>query len=75
VFLERRASLVESDFQKLDDSHEDLFETLQVPVLIDDGMDNSRKEDLVCLVGEEVHEVVHLVDLFEVRHVVLAPLR
>jgi hypothetical protein len=51
-----------------------LFETLKIPVLIDDGMDNSGEEDLLGLVGKKIHQVMHVVDLFVVSLVPLAPL-
>ena len=75
VLLEIDATVVAVDLQHLQDSHEHLLEALEVPVLINDSMDDSREEDLLGLVGEQVHQVVHLVDGLEVRAVFLAPLR
>ena len=63
------------DIEGCDNSHEDLLETLEVPILVDDCVDNSREEDLLSFVGEEVHETVHLVDCLAVSDVFHAPLR
>ena len=38
-------------------------------------MDDSGEEDLLSLVSEKVHQVMHVVDLFVVTLVPLAPLR
>ena len=43
--------------------------------MVDDGVDDSREKDLLGLVGEEVHEAVHLVDGLQVVFELLAPLR
>ena len=45
----------------LEDANEHLFESLQVPVLVDAGVDDARVEDLLGFVGEQVAQVVHLV--------------
>lgn len=58
----------------LEDSHEDSLEAFEVPVLIDDLVDDSGLEDLVCLLGEQVHKVVHVVDRLSVLHLLSAPL-
>lgn len=74
VLLERRSASVGTDFKELKNSHEDLLEALEIPVLVDDGVNNSGVEDLLSLVGEQVHEVVHLVDCLSIFDVLLAPL-
>lgn len=74
VLLERRTASVGTDLKQLKDSHENLFETLEIPVLIDDGVNDSGVEDLLSLVGEQVHQVVHLVDRLGIFDVLLAPL-
>jgi len=38
------------NFEEFKDSHEYLFETFEVPVLVNDGMDDSWEEDLLSLV-------------------------
>lgn len=63
------------NLEHLKNSHEDLLEALKVPILVDDGVDNSGIEDLLRFVSKEIHEVVHLVDRFNILHVLLAPLR
>lgn len=75
LLLERRAIGVGANLESRKDAHEHLLEALEVPVLVDDGVNNARKEDLLSLVGKKVHEVVHRVNLLEVVLVVLAPLR
>ena len=62
MFLKRRSSGGCANVQERKNSHENLFETLEVPVLVDDSVDDSGKEDLLSLVCEEVHKVMHLVD-------------
>lgn len=57
-----------------ENAHEHLFETLEVPVLIDDGVDDTREENLLRFVSEQIHQVVHLVNCLKVQHVLLAPL-
>ena len=51
-----------------------MFETFEVPVLIDDLVDHSCLEDLVRLVGEQVDQVVHVVDGLRILHILPAPL-
>ena len=63
------------DLERREDAHEHLLEALQVPVLIDDCVDNAREEYLLRFVCKQIHQVVHLVDGLEVGHVLLAPLR
>ena len=46
------------------DANEHLLEALKVPVLVDAGVDDARVEHLLGLHGEEVAEVLHVVDLF-----------
>ena len=59
----------------MENPHENLFEALKVPVLVNDGVDNSRKEYLVGFVGKQKHQVVHFIDLLEILPVFNAPLR
>jgi hypothetical protein len=58
----------------LKDSQEHLLQTLEVPVLVNTGVDDSGEEDLLGLVGKQVPQVVHVVDLVSVVKVVSAPL-
>lgn len=59
----------------LKDSNEDCSVSLKVPVLVDDLMDNTSLEHLVCLVYEQIHEIVHIIDLLSILHVFSAVLR
>lgn len=43
-------------------THKHLLEALEVPVLVDAGVDHSGGEHLLGLEGEQVHQVVHLSD-------------
>ena len=47
-------TLKADDFE---DSHESALETLQVPVLIDDLVNDSGLENLLRFVGEQEHQV------------------
>lgn len=66
MFLERVAVSISTDFKSLKNSHEDLLEAFQVPILVNDGVDDPREEDLLGFVGKQVHKVVHLVDCFKI---------
>ena len=55
----------------LENADEHLLESLQVPVLVDTGVDDPGVENLLGLVGEEVAEVVHIVQLVVIIHVLL----
>jgi hypothetical protein len=66
---------VVGDLDGLQDADEHLLESLKVPVLVDAGVDDARVEDLLGLVGEEVAQVVHVVQLFVVLHVLLDEMR
>jgi hypothetical protein len=74
VLLEGGTARVRGNLQSLEDAEEDLLEALEVPVLIDDGVDNAGEEDLLGLVGEEVHEIVQKVDLVKILRIAVAPL-
>jgi len=74
VLFKGRAASIYTHFEHLDDSHEYLLESLEIPVLVDDSVNHAREEDLLGLVGEKIHKVVHLVDCLLVTHVLLAPL-
>ena len=58
----------------LQDSHEHCLESFQVPVLVDDLVDDSSLEHLVNFVSEKIQQVVHVVDGLSVRHIFAAPL-
>ena len=75
VFLKGGTGSVDADLEHLDDSHKDLLEAFEIPILIDNGVDNSGEENLLGLVSEKIHEVVHLVNGLKVTHVFLTPLR
>ena len=60
--------------ERREDTHEYLLETLEVPVLVDDGVDDARKENLLRFVGKQIHQVMHLVDALKILNVLLAPL-
>jgi hypothetical protein len=51
-----------------------LFEAFEVPVLVNDGVDDPGEEDLLRFVGKEIHEIVHLVDFFDVSNGLETPL-
>ena len=74
VLLEGRTASVGTHLKQLKDSHENLLEALEIPVLVDNGVNNSGVEDLLSFVGEQVHQVVHLVDCLGIFDVLLAPL-
>ena len=57
------------DATSLEDAHEALLEAFKVPVLIDTGVDNARVEHLLGLLGEEIAQVLHIVDLVVVLQV------
>jgi len=52
VLLEGVAVSVGAHVKSLQDSHEDLLESFQVPVLVNDSMDDPGEENLLGLVGE-----------------------
>ena len=52
MLLERVAVSVGAHVKSLENSHEDLLESLQVPVLVDDSMDDPGEENLLGLVGK-----------------------
>ena len=56
--------VVGNDADLLHDADEDLLEALEVPVLVDAGVDDTRVEHLLRLHSEKVAEVVDGVDLF-----------
>jgi hypothetical protein len=60
------------DFFK--DSQQNGLESLEVPVLVDDLVDHASLENLMDLVGEQVHQIVHVVDGLSILHVFAAPL-
>ena len=74
LFSEWHATSFCIDFKCFKNSHEDLFETFKVPVLVNDGMNDSREEDLLGLVGKKIEEVVHFVDTFSIFKILEAPL-
>lgn len=55
-------AIVACEAKSLEHTDEYLFETLKVPVLVDAGVDDSAGEDLLGLAGEQVAQVVHLVN-------------
>jgi len=75
VLLEVGGALKSGETQFLNDSHESGLKPFQIPVLVNDLVDDSSLENLVCLVSEQEHQVVHQVYLLTVLHVLLAPLR
>ena len=55
----RHERLVAVGAHRLQDAHEHLLEALHVPVLVDGGVDHVRSEDLLGLVRQQEHQVVH----------------
>ena len=74
MLLKRGSSSIDADLKKLHDSHEHLLESFKIPILIDDGVNDSREKDLLGLVCKKIHQIVHFVNLLWVTHVSLAPL-
>lgn len=42
------------NFHQLEDSHQNLFEAFQVPVLVDAGVNDARVENLLGFLGEQI---------------------
>lgn len=63
------------ELEVLKDPGEHRSESLEIPVLIDDLVDDARLEHLVRFVCKQIHEIVHLVDGLCVADVLAAPLR
>jgi hypothetical protein len=61
------------DFHFVKHLEKDCFETFQIPILIDDLMDNTSLENLMSFVSEKIHQVVHFIDECGVFHVLSAP--
>jgi hypothetical protein len=74
LFFNLKSSRKFFETKVLHDSHESALESLEVPVLVNDLVDDSSLEHLHSLVGEEVDKVVHGVQFFMVIHVLSAPL-
>ena len=51
-----------------------MFEALQIPVLVDAGVNDVRSEDLLGFVRQKEHQIVHRVDAFVVVTIVSAEL-
>jgi len=76
VILEEFSNFVElSNTQHVEDTGENLLETLQVPVLVNAGVDNLGVEHLLGLVGKQVHKTVELVQSLSIVFLVFAELR
>ena len=75
VFVEVFSLWTLSDSHLLENSHQDGSVSFEVPVLVDNLVDYSSLENLVCFVNEKVHEIVHIVDFFCIFHVFSAVLR
>jgi hypothetical protein len=52
-----------------------LLESFDVPVLVNDSVDNGIEIHLMHLLRQQVHQIVHLADLIVLVQVMLAPLR
>ena len=59
---ELHESVGAADTHGLKDADQDHLESLKVPVLVDDGVDDVRGEHLLCFASQKVAEVVHHVD-------------
>ena len=57
-----------------DDSHQCLFETFEIPILINNLMNYSSLENLVGFISEQEHKIVHKIDFLSIGHVLFAPL-
>jgi len=51
-----------ADTHSLEHANQDHLESLKVPVLVDDGVDDVGGEHLLCFTSQKVAEVVHHVD-------------
>jgi hypothetical protein len=65
-------SVFNVDFFK--NSQKNGLESFHVPILVDDLVDHAGLENLMSLVGKQVHQVVHVVDGLSILHVFAAPL-
>jgi hypothetical protein len=63
------------DIDLFQNSDKDCFESLEVPVLVNDLVDDSGLEDLMNFVSEKIHKVMHIIDRLCILHVFAAPLR
>jgi len=59
---ELHESVGAADTHGLEDADQDHLESLKVPVLVDDGVDDVGGEHLLCFASQKVAEVVHHVD-------------
>ena len=62
------------DIDLFQNSNKDCFESLEVPVLVDDLVDDSGLEHLMDFVSEKIHKVMHIIDRLRILHVFAAPL-
>ena len=74
-FFQAYASRIVAQTKQAHNSKHGAFETLQVPVLVDDLVDDSGLEHLLYLVSEQEHQVVQLRNLAVVFNVLGAVLR
>lgn len=76
VVLEKFSDFVElSNTDHVEYTGKNLLETLQVPVLVDTGVDNLGVEHLLGFVGKQVQKTVELVQSFSIVFLVFAELR
>jgi hypothetical protein len=75
MFLDTLSDDSWSQIDSLQDACKHLFETFEIPVLIDDSMNNSGEENLVCLLAQQVDQIMHLIDSIRIHSILLAPLR
>jgi hypothetical protein len=59
--------------KEFEDSHQSALKALQIPVLVDDLVDDSSLKYLMCLVCKQENKIVHCLQLFAVLHVLGAP--
>jgi len=57
-----------------DDSHQCFLETFEIPILINNLMNDSSLENLVGFISEQEHKIVHKIDFLGICHVLFAPL-
>ena len=72
--LDRSDHHLGSDVKHFQDPRKNLLEALKVPVLVDDGVNDGIVKDLMSLLRQQEHQVVHRVDSVSILQVVLAPL-
>lgn len=76
VALKKFGNFVElSNTDHVEHTGKNLLEALQVPVLVNAGVDNLRIEYLLGLVSKQIHKTVELIQSFSIVFLIFAELR